>query len=849
MRPRARTPLALTGALTLASLCTVGFASYMRFAHVTHPRNGTPLVLPGPDGDATLLFNGWRISPAGRSLRTRDMLLGGAISPDGATLAIANGGWYPHALHLVDLASEKEIATLPITHAWNGIAWSPDSRRIYIAGSVTATDKHIFVVERDQKGTWDKADPLKLHEADPKKTCVSGLALSPDGATLYALNNSDDCLYVLSARNGAHRARLRVGDHPITCRLAAGGKTLYIANWGGGEVVAVDVSDTAKPAIKARMATGSHPNDIALSSDDRLFVSCGNADAVSVYDTRSRKLLETVRTTLTPLAPPGATPNALALTRDNKTLYVANADNNDLCVIDVATRGKSSVRGFIPTGWYPTAVLVSPDGKKVIVGSGKGTGTGPNGAQPPVHRDYATGFKYIAAQFHGMLSFVDAPDETTLAGYTRQVTANTPYRDAQLRSLTHSRPTAIPTRVGGVTPIKYVLYIIKENRTYDQVLGDLPKGNGDPQLVLFGREVTPNHHALAEQFVTLDNLYCNGEVSADGHPWSTSAIASDFTQRSWVLSYSAKGNTVRTDTVADPRNGYIWDACRRKGLTYRSYGEYVHATSSAEAPVQHMEGAPGLKGHGSPKWVGIGRPKELPAMRDTERADVFIEEFHEFEKRNAVPRFMIMSLGEDHTHGTSPTSFTPKAEVASNDYALGKIVDCISHSGMWKEFAIFVIEDDAQNGGDHVDSHRTVGLVISPYVRRRLVDSTMYTTASLLRTMELILGLPPLTQYDAAATPMFESFQATPDLTPYSVVSPRIDLKQRNKATAYGAQESLHMDWSAYDRADPEALNRILWHSVKGDRIPAPAPVRRALLSPTGVLFASRLDGAAGDDD
>jgi DNA-binding beta-propeller fold protein YncE len=495
----------------------------------------------------------------------------------------------------------------------------------------------------------------------------------------------------------------------------------------------------------------------------------------------------------------------------------------------------SLVAGFIPSGWYPSAVAVNSDGTKLVIGSGKGTGTGANPAKLPISQVAPSGFAHMGRQLTGLISFVDVPNEEQLDKYTRQVQANTPYRDSQLAGVDFSRETAIPRKIGDPSPIKHVLYIIKENRTYDQVFGDMGKGNGDPNLCLFGKDVTPNHHALAEQFVLLDNLYCSGEVSADGHPWSTSAYATDFTQRSWVLSYSGHGGTDHSDSVADPKGGYIWDACNRKGLSYRSYGEYVYASSSESAPEQKVAGAKGLIGHGSPKWVGIGRPKGSPAMRDTEKADVFIDEFKEFEKKGEIPRFMIMSLGENHTEGTRPGAFTPKSHVASNDVALGKIVEAISHSSAWKEFAIFVIEDDAQNGPDHVDSHRTCGLLISPYVRRRSLDSTMYSTASMLRTMELILGLNPLTQYDAAATPMPASFSTRADLTPFTLVPARISLNDRNGQTAYGSRQSAKMDFSEYDRIDEDQLNRILWHSIKGVNTPLPAPTRRAIVTHEGV--------------
>ena len=812
-------------------------------AKLLHPKTGKPMVVPGQDGGATLLFNGWRITPAGRHLRTGDMLLGGAFSPDGKLLAITNCGWNFHTLHIVDVQTEKEVGNFILGRAWNGIAWSSDGKRLYVAGGISNSTNDVYLFARGEDGSWEKQTGLTLTGNSNKATCIAGIALSSDDKTLFALNNSDDHLYVLDTESGKTLARTQVGDHPIACRLSQNGQQLYIANWGGSEVVVVDIQNSTQPKLTAHLPTGDHPNDLALSQDEanlksktqnpksegRLFVSCGNADAVTVYDTQTQKPLETLKTTLTPNSPSGSTPNALALSPDGKTLYVANADNNSVCVVDVSRKGKSHVKGFLPTGWYPSAVLVSPDGTKVIIGSGKGKGSGPNPAKLPLDSVVPKGFDYIASQLKGLLSFVDTPTDIQLAAFTKQVYANTPYHDSQLKQTVASEKTVIPTRVGVSSPIKHILYIIKENRTYDQVFGDMKEGNGDANLCLFGREVTPNHHALAEQFVLLDNLYCNGEVSADGHPWSTAAYATDFIQRSWVLSYSAKGSTHYTDSVADAHTGYLWDACARKGLTYRSYGEYTYATSSQSAPELKMEGSPGLKGHGSPSFVGIGRAGNLPPMRDPDRADAFIAEFREFERKGTLPSFMIMALGEDHTNGTSTGSFTPKAMVASNDQALGKIVEAVSHSSAWKNTAIFVIEDDAQNGPDHVDSHRTIGLVISPYTKHKVVDSTMYSTTSLLRTMELLLGLPPLSQYDAAATPMFASFTNQADAMPYTLLPPRIDLTDRNPASAYGAAESSKMDWSGYDRINEDALNRILWHSIKGRQTPYPTPVRRVL--------------------
>lgn len=811
------------GAL-LVGLCAAGMAPYLRLAHIRHPKTGALLVVPGKDGSATLLHNGWRIEPAGRSLPTGDMLMGGSLSPDGKLYAIVNAGYNANALHLVDVATEKEVASLPLVRTWNGLVWRKDGQKLFVAGGMSGGTNDIYVVEKGTDGVWKRAPSLKLTGADADKMCVAGLALSQDQKTLFALNNGDDALYALDASNGDPRTRLPVGDHPVACRLSADGKRLYIANWGGSEVAEVDTSDPEHPTLLGHIPTGAHPNDLTLSSDERLFVTCGNDDSVSVYDLKARKPLETIKTTLVANSPSGTTPVALALTRDEKTLYVVNADNNDVCVMDVSRRGHTRVRGFVPTGWYPSSIAVSTDGKKILVGSGKGTGTLPN---MPRNATNLMSFNHMGKMLNGMISFVDVPTDAELTAYTKTVYACTPYRDMLLTRSDSKEKSAIPNKIGDPSPIKYVLYIIKENRTYDQVFGDVAKGNGDANLCLFGSDVTPNHHALAEQFVLLDNLYCNGEVSQDGHPWSTSAICVDFTQRAWVLGYSGKGKIPANGNVTDPRAGYLWEAAGKKGLSFRSYGEY--------------QGHKTLEGHESLGFVGKLGPNMPAPGRDTDKADIFLKEFKEYEKAGTIPHFMVMSLGEDHTRGTSPGAFTPKAAVASNDQALGKIVEGISHSSVWKEFAIFVIEDDAQNGPDHVDSHRTVALAISPYIRRGTTDSTMYSTASFIRSMELILGLSPLTQYDASATPLFASFTTKPDLTPFTLVPPRIDVNAKNGAAAFGAKASARMDWSDYDRIDEDTLNRILWHSIKGVDVPMPAPVRRVLPGPVPPVRTAKL--------
>ncbi|HVU86749.1 MAG TPA: alkaline phosphatase family protein, partial [Pirellulales bacterium] len=566
-------------------------------------------------------------------------------------------------------------------------------------------------------------------------------------------------------------------------------------------------------------------------------VSCASSNCVSVIDTRRGVVTETIMTTLFPKAPEGSTPDAVAVSPDGETLFVANADNNCIVVVDIEEPNESGVKGMIPTGWYPTAVAVTPDGKNLLVGIGKGNQTKPNpipAQLEPKDKDQIARrglpFPYIGTTLSGALSIIPIPDDDDdLAAYTERVYKNCPYSDKLLAGTPSETKTAVPTKVGDPSPIKHVIYIIKENRTYDQVFGDMPASNADPSLVMFGEEITPNHHQLAREFVLLDNLYCNGQVSRDGHPWSTMAYNTDYVARDWTLTYSGREG-VEDDDEGDLSNapsGYIWDACARAGLTYRSYGEYGRRVSQPDGSVRVEGAVPGLAGHMCPDY---GVPK-VPGQRsrDTDNVETFLREFREFEKQGNLPNFIVMSLGEDHTSGTTPGAFTPQSCVASNDLALGQLVNAVSHSKYWPETAIFVIEDDAQNGPDHVDAHRTIGLVISPYTKRKHLDSTQYTTVSMLRTMELILGLSPLSQYDAAANPMYGSFTDKADPTAYTHVPARYDLNLKNTALSYGAERSSKMDFSEYDRVNDFELNEVLWYAVKGENAPLPPAVRRAI--------------------
>ncbi|HZZ34564.1 MAG TPA: alkaline phosphatase family protein, partial [Caulobacteraceae bacterium] len=527
-----------------------------------------------------------------------------------------------------------------------------------------------------------------------------------------------------------------------------------------------------------------------------------------------------------PLAPEGSTPNALAIDRAKGLLFVANADNNDVAVIDVRNPARSEVLGFIPTGWYPSALTLA--GGALYVGSTKGNAGHADlkGPGSPLASNWYGDETIKTLQTSSLARIPLADLAKRLPGWTRQVMANTPYNDALLQQARPAKAASvIPSMVGAGSPIEHVIYIIKENRTYDQVLGDLPHTNGDPRLTIFGRRVTPNHHALAEQFVALDNFYADGDVSVDGHSWSNAAYATDFNEKWWPPTYGDHSDSQPAPAYI-PSAGHLWDLARRKGLTYRSYGEYAARVSKGGA-MDAVPGIDGLVGH-------VSRDYKNATARDTENAKVFLAEFAQYEANfdspdpeKRLPNYIVMGLPEDHTRGTEPGAFTPTAMVASNDLALGQIVERVSHSKYWATTAIFVLEDDAQDGPDHVDARRTVALAISPYIRRGTVDSTLYTTSSVVRSIELLLGLPPMSQYDAAATPLYASFGTTPDMTPYTALPAQVDLEAKNTVTAFGAAASARMDFSDNDRAPMHQLNEIIWKSVMGRDSPMPPPVHR----------------------
>lgn len=770
------------------------------------------------------LPDGWRITPVGKRISLPgDMPVDMAITPDHRSLLISTAGYHNHSINVLDLANKRLTQSIDIAKDWPGMALDPSTGDLYLAGGHVLAQDVLQSLKPAQQAfarsqiihftysneTLAPSAPLSIPNLTDKTQWIAGLILGEDH-TLYVANTDTDTVYKLVG--GAVQGSVKVGYRPYELALSPDGDTLAVSNWGGRSVTLLS---TATFTSRKTIVTGDHPNALLYAGDGRLYVANSGSNSVSVI--KNGQVVENIKTSLDPADRVGSTPIALAVSPDNRRLYVANADNNDVAVIDISHAGASKVLGFIPTAWYPSALAVSPDGQTLYVGTGK-TGSRPNypaltsdgQAQP----DGSGHDDYVGDVLAGAVWTVAVPSAKTLARYTRQVMANVPH-PARLINPALARSI----QRNAFRHIKHVLYIVRENRTYDQVLGDMPQGDGDQNLVLFGKNVTPNAHALAGGYVLLDNLYTNGEVSEDGHQWCNAAYATDFTEKAWVNNYSGRFEPDADDRLTESPGGYLWDNCARHGLTYRSYGEFASFHSDPHSPPV-FTGDKGLSGHGCLAWTMI---PVFKGGRDLGKAQVFIDELHQAERTGKWPSFMVMHLAEDHTLGLSAGAFTPVAAVADNDQALGKIAQAVSHSRFWKSTAIFVIEDDAQDGPDHVDCHRTVGLVISPYIKRGYVDHTHYTTASFVRTMELILGLPPMTQYDAAATPLYDPFTTKPVELAYSNLSPRVDLAAVNPKSGPGALASAKLDFSDVDRADPQSLNHILWDALRpGTTMPAP---------------------------
>jgi len=812
-------------------------AALLVFQPAVVPRAGDldERVGPLPDG-SFLLSSGWRLRPAGRQVALDTLPMAVTIAPDGRRLLVLNGGYNPPSLSVLDVAAQREITRVRAPDAWLGLAFAPKGNRVYVGGGSQAA---VFEFEYSAgRLTPGRSFPVVPADKRTVRDFIGDVRLSPDGRALYAADLYNDSIVVLNPQTGALVERYKTGRRPYRILFHPDGRFFFVTSWTDGTLLQ---HDAQTGGVLSRMRLGAHASDMIWAPGPppdeegnreflrRLFVAAANTNnvyAVGVSETGRLQLLEVINVAMTPRQPAGMTPSALALGPDGKRLFVVCSDANAVAIADIS-EAQSHVLGFIPAGWYPTAAAVLADGTLVVL-NGKGVRSYPNPRGPnPARRlspeQQAFGEpQFVARIQQGTAQFVPPFSDEQLDAYTAAVLANSPYRDAKLVDAGTPKDSPIPSRPGDPSPIQYVIYIVKENRTYDQVLGDIKEGNGDPSLCLFGEEVTPNHHKLARQFALLDNFYVNADVSADGHQWSAAAIAPDYVQKLWPNSYARRrrlNDYQGQEPTATPPAGYLWTNAAAAGVSLRNYGHFV---TNRDRPAEDGTQVLVVRDSVLARVTNLhyrGFDVDYP---DLERAKIFLKDLADFERTGEMPQLIVMRLGNDHTAGLSPGRIAPRSAVADNDYALGLIVEALTHSRFWPRMAIFVLEDDAQNGPDHVDSHRSPAFVISPYVRRRIVDSTMYNTTSMLRTIELILGLRPMTHFDAAARPMAGLFQSQPDLTPYAAEKPRIRLDERNPGGSSLAARSLRLDFSEADRIDDEELNQILWIALRGASPPAP---------------------------
>ncbi len=858
---------------------------------------GGELLVVGRDRDeVTITPVNQLLSPTGIQVEMPGMRPQAlALSPDGRLLIVSGktsqlvvlDPGTGEVLQRVELPADDQQVPLPEVASENilnpdkkgqvsytGLVFAPDGRAIFMS-NVNGSIK-VFRVGDD--GRVAPSHTIALPAADVprrKQEIPSGLAVSPDGSKLYVCGNLSNRLLELEIASGRVLRVFDVGVAPYDVVLA--GNIAAVSNWGGRRPGAGDLTGPAGRGTEVRVdpvrhiasegsvsfvdldagqvlgetLTGLHASALAIAPGGKHLV-CANAgsDNLSVIDLTTRAVVDTIWTRLQPADLLGAAPNALAFSPDGKRLYAANGSQNAIAVIDcdLQDRGESKLLGLIPVGWYPGAVVFDATRSRLHVANIKGLPRDPkrqsNGTQ---------GFN--SHHYNGSVSLVDLPDEARLAELTATALRNMalPRMEATFLSPRPDQPPRpVPERMGEPSTIRHVVYIIKENRTYDQVFGALERGNGQADLCIFGRDVTPNSHKLVDEFVLLDNTYCCGILSADGHQWSTTAMTTDYLEKSFAgfpRSYPDGMGEDEQDALAYSPAGFIWDNAVKHGITIRNYGEFMMPKvrwrdSERKGSPGYMDCYRAWRGESddvifeSEPAVESIRPFSPTAyvgwemsVPDQYRADFILRELKEYGQRGEFPQLVIICLPNDHTSGTSAGCPTPASCIADNDLAFARIVEGLSHSPFWKEMAIFAIEDDPQNGWDHVSGYRTTAWCISPWVKRGATVSTLYNTTSLLRTMEQILGLPPMNQFDASATPMFDCFADTPDFAPFDALPANVSLDELNPSPTSisdpdlrrDAEVSATLNFRQIDAAPEDTLNRILWRARRGSTATYPA--------------------------
>jgi YVTN family beta-propeller protein len=843
---------------------------------------GTLVELPG------IRPNALAQSPDGRLLVTSGLtnklfVISAADGKISQTVA------FPHdAVQEKAAASEENLNTNNTSKSsLTGLAFSPDGARIYLAN--VNGDIKVFGVGADQKVSPLFSIALPPAHA-PKRTneIPAGIAVARDGKRIYVAGNLSNRILELDSATGNVLRTWDVGVAPFDVVLCK--NKIYVSNWGGrrpdansvtgpagrgmlvrvddrsiaseGSVSVIDLDGTSQNEI----VTGLRPGALALSPDGKFLVAANaGSDTLSVIDTRTDKLVDTISARQSPGDPFGAQPDALAFDKTGKTLFVCNGTQNAVAVFQFKSThkflglfpvsrfkpGEAKLLGLIPVGWFPGAIAFDAHRNQICVANIKDISG--KKVKPRKGLGNAPGFNSI--QYAGSLSLVRVPSEKELAAFTQTALANLRYpllAQAKLPPRANQPAQPVPERAGEPGVFQHVIYIIKENRTYDQVLGDVTNGNGEADLCVFGENVTPNQHKFVHDFVLLDNTYCCSALSADGHNWADSGIATDYLEREFAgfpRSYPSGGDGLNgQDALAYSPAGFIWNHALAHGRTVCDFGEFTTSTSHWKNPARK----------GKPKFLDyyhqflngtdeleIGCEPDIEALRpylvtntvgwnldipDVFRAAQFVKSLKQFEAADKLPNLTILWLPNDHTSATKTNSPTPRAQVADNDLAFGQIVEAVSHSKFWTNTCIFAIEDDPQNGWDHVSGYRTTAYVISPFTKRGATVSTQYNQTSLLRTIELMLGLPPMNQMDATATPMFDCFTRTPDFTAFDAVTNSVPLDEMNPPPKKiqdaqlrrDAMVSAQLPLDKEDQCPEDVFNRILWRAAKGPQVPYP---------------------------
>jgi DNA-binding beta-propeller fold protein YncE len=754
------------------------------------------------------LATGVRLDPEGDFIDLGSMPLGMALAPDRKRLAVVLSGWREQGVQIVDLESRKVTQTISQDAAFYGVAFAADGKALYVSGGnedlIHAYSWHNGVATLDKKIVLGEKKPDKTGSRYP-----AGIAASPQGNLLYVAENVADTLAVVDPSSGRVLQRFPTDHYPYAVEVAADGK-VYVSAWGAQTISIFQAQADGTLSYSGRLVVGLRPSALTSSQDgSRLYAALAGTDQIAVVDTRTKKVLRYLRDDAPGAPSEGSTPNALALSHDGAKLYVAEADNNAVAVFDVSGQvskqaGVLPLRptGRIPTDWYPTAVLEVA--KKLVVLTGKGHGSHGNPDGPIPGEGLKRPFGYDLGQLNGSLRICAADiSSTTLSQFSRRVAEANGWNQ---RRAAHRYP-----------PFKHVVYIIKENRTYDQLLGDLKEGDGDPNLVFFGKDVSPNHHALALRFGLFDRFFTNAEVSSQGHIWSTAAYVTDFGEKLIPSAYSDRRGGIDGEDVDEPIGGFLWNLAAKKGIWFRDYGEMV--TGPEGWPVTQRD----LRADVSPVY-----PEFNLKIPDQKRVDGWIQELQEFVAKGQMPALEVLHLPSDHTAGGRAGYLSPRAYMADNDLALGRIVQALSHSPFWRDTVMFVLEDDSQSGPDHVDSHRSPFFAISAYSHPGTIHRFANTT-DVVAAIEDILGLGRMSKFDYFSRSLADVFSETPDLSPYTALVPQADRNEMNPAQGAAAQMSEGLDLREADRIDDALFNRILWLMLKPD-VTAPPTANKAPL-------------------